>query len=70
MNILHFNIVAMSLCCLLLVGGYALNQHKAGVVAMFVGVLAMLATIGINIYASLHGWDALIGSASGNVIFL
>lgn len=55
MNVLHFNILAMSVCCFLLIGGYALNRHKAGVAAMFIGIVGLLTVIGVNIYFSLHG---------------
>ncbi|MDO5288601.1 MAG: hypothetical protein Q4F13_03085 [Pseudomonadota bacterium] len=55
MNVLNFNTIALSVCCFLLIGGYATNQHKAGVALMFVGVLGLLAVIGVNIYFTLHG---------------
>lgn len=56
MNVLHFNILTISLSCLLLIGGYATNQRPAGVAAMFIGVIGMLLNIAANIYASLYGW--------------
>lgn len=53
MHLLHFNMAAVSICCLLLLGGFSCRQSKPGVWAMLAGALGLLAVMAINIYATL-----------------
>ena len=49
MHLLHFNMTAVSICCLLLLGGFSYRQSKPGVWAMLAGALGLLAIMAINI---------------------
>jgi hypothetical protein len=53
MHLLHFNMAAVSICCLLLLGGFSYRQSKPGVWAMLAGALGLLAVMAVNIYATL-----------------
>ena len=53
MHLLYFNMAAVSICCLLLLGGFLYRQSKPGVWAMLAGALGLLAVMAINIYATL-----------------
>ena len=55
-NLLHTNIIALSVFFLLLLVGYSYNRTRAGLLAIGVGVLGLLTVIGANIYISLYGW--------------
>ena len=57
MHLLHFNMAAVSICCLLLLGGFSYRQSKPGVWAMLAGALGLLAVMAINIYATLGYGD-------------
>ena len=48
MHLLHFNMAAVSICCLLLLGGFSYRQSKPGVWAMLAGALGLLAVMAIN----------------------
>ncbi|MDO5623886.1 MAG: hypothetical protein Q4G71_04275 [Pseudomonadota bacterium] len=56
MTLLRINMIAMTISCLLLIGGYSANKHPLGGVAMFVGVIGVLLVIAGNIYAQIYGW--------------
>lgn len=45
MHLLHFNMAAVSICCLLLLGGFSYRQSKPGVWAMLAGALGLLAVM-------------------------
>ena len=57
MSLLHFNVLFVSICCLLMVSGYSWRERRAGVVALAVGVFLLLVVILVNIYASLYHWS-------------
>lgn len=56
MSLSYFNMMAVTVCCLLLLGGYAARERQPGILCMLAGVAGLLTVIGFNIYASLHGW--------------
>ena len=55
-NLLHTNIIALSVFFLLLLVGYSYNRTRAGLLAIGVGVLGLLTVIGVSIYILLYGW--------------
>ena len=58
MHLLHFNMAAVSICCLLLLGGFSYRQSKPGVWAMLAGALGLLVLILLNmlpVFLSLRG---------------
>lgn len=56
-SLLHFNMIFVSVCCILLVSGYSWRETKPGIVALALGIFGLLGVIGVNIYASLHHWS-------------
>lgn len=59
MNLTYINITVLSVCCFLLLGGFNYSKKQAGVLAMLAGIIGLLAVIGLNIYAALHGWPGM-----------
>ena len=45
MSLFDFNVIVMTVSCVLLVGGYSLNRRKFGGVAMGLGLLGILLVI-------------------------
>lgn len=55
MSLLHLNIIAMTVSCMLLIGGYSAREHRLGGVGMFAGIIGLMLLIALNIYQLLHG---------------
>ncbi len=55
MNLLYFNMIVVSVCCFLLIGGYSAREHRLGGIAMLAGLAGLMLVIAANIRALIWG---------------
>ncbi len=56
-SLLHFNLIFISISCILMISGYSWRETKTGVAALALGILTLLVSIFVNIYGSLYHWS-------------
>lgn len=57
MSLLHFNLVSMTIVCLLLTFGLGASEKKASGPAVILGVIGLMLVIAANIYIMTGGWS-------------
>ncbi len=55
MTLLHFNMITVTLCALLLIGGFSARAHKLSGVAMIAGLIGLMLVIAANLQVMLRG---------------
>lgn len=55
MTLLHFNMITVTICAFLLIGGFSARRHKWSGVAMIAGLVGLMLVIAANIQAMLRG---------------
>ncbi|HRN74897.1 hypothetical protein [Ottowia sp.] len=55
MNLLYFNMIVVSVCGFLLIGGFSARERRWGGVAMIAGLIGLMLVIAANIRSLLGG---------------